>query len=177
MTVFVTSDPHYWHQNVIKYCNRPYATVEEMNEGLIANHNSVVHSNDEVYFLGDMFFCDNEKARAILRRLKGRKHLVLGNHDTKIAKHPQDWLDLFESISSYVERSLNGKQFVMSHYPMLSWNRSHRGSIMLHGHCHGTMAYPASMEDLAIMDVGVDCNNYTPIAIADILAKGGKFGV
>ena len=77
--IYFTADTHFDHANIIHFCNRPFATVEEMNETLIANWNRKVHGNDTVYILGDMFFRTSDP-ESILRQLKGQKHLITGNH-------------------------------------------------------------------------------------------------
>lgn len=78
--IFFTSDTHFWHANVIRYCDRPYSSVEEMNEALVDNWNSVVRAEDTIYHLGD-FSLSRRAAETILPRLSGRKILVAGNHD------------------------------------------------------------------------------------------------
>lgn len=84
-----TADTHFDHANIIRFCNRHFATVEEMNETLIANWNRKVHGNDTVYILGDMFFQTTDP-EPILRQLKGKKHLITGNHDSQWT-HPRKY--------------------------------------------------------------------------------------
>ena len=81
--IYFTSDLHFSHYNIIKYCNRPFESVDKMNNILINNWNKIVKENDEVYILGDITLGDNEK---YLNRLKGSKYLIKGNHD-KIRTH------------------------------------------------------------------------------------------
>lgn len=175
MNIFFTSDLHFYHANVIKYCNRPWDSAEEMNEGLIANWNSVVRDNDKVWILGDLFFCGHEESLSILKRLKGRKHLILGNHDKMIRNQKQVQAEFERVYPDLYEESIAGVKVVMCHYPLLTWNKAHYGSFMLHGHSHGTARYPFTGR---IMDVGVDSNNYTPISWEDIHQKlsGVEFG-
>ncbi len=80
MNIYFTSDPHYFHENVIKYCTRPYATVEEMNEALIRNWNETVGPEDTVYCMGD-FSLALRPVEIYSSRLMGKKKLVPGNHD------------------------------------------------------------------------------------------------
>ena len=82
--IYFWSDPHVGHRNIIEYCNRPFNSVEEMNEGLIANYNARVRPNDIVYVLGDLFFCDAKEARQILHRLNGMKRLMEASCSTDI---------------------------------------------------------------------------------------------
>lgn len=71
MTVFFTSDTHYHHARVIHYSKRPFESVDEMGEALIANWNAVVRPGDLVYHLGDFAFCDAARAVVIAKRLNG----------------------------------------------------------------------------------------------------------
>ena len=80
--VWFTSDLHFWHKNICKYCNRPYETIEEMNEAIIANWNSVIKEDDVVFVLGDLGFCGIEKLRHLMSQLKGKIFLIQGNHDS-----------------------------------------------------------------------------------------------
>ena len=103
--IYFTADTHFDHANIIHFCNRPFARVEEMNEILIANWNRKVHGNDTVYILGDMFFRTADP-EPILRQLKGKKHLIIGNHDSQWIKK----IDInrwFASVQFYLE---GGKQ-------------------------------------------------------------------
>ena len=144
-----TADQHFDHFNVISLCDRPFSSLEEMHETLIANWNSVVSSSDIVYVLGD--FSYRGKSESIdrhLRALKGRKVLMYGNHDRVIRREPA-LQSHFESCHDYLEMHVqdptvpHGRLFmVLQHYPLLSWNGSRRGSVHLHGHSHGTTRYP-----------------------------------
>jgi|SRR5579859_2838051 len=169
MNVLFSSDMHYSHQNIIKYCDRPFSTVEEMNEQLIANWNGVVSRNDVVYCLGDMFFCDLSKARSIMHRLNGTKRLVLGNHDKIIRREPTLQALFDKILPDLHEETINGVRFIMCHYPLLTWNKAHYGSINLHGHQHNKQAITAI--DRRRYDVGVDANGYMPVKLENIVAQ------
>lgn len=166
--LWFSSDLHFGHANIIKYCSRPYASVEEMDEALVANWNAVVAPEDRVILLGDIFFCQADRAKQIMRRLHGRKELVLGNHD-KMIRNQKPVQDTFSQIHpDLYQETLDGILVVMSHYPLLTWNRAHRGSFMLHGHSHGKIAFDPAYRRL---DVGVDPNGYAPISWDSIKAK------
>lgn len=81
MSTFFIADPHFGHRAIIEYENRPFDDVEQMDETIIANWNRVVTKQDKVYLLGDLSFYNNERTTVIVRRLRGQKYLVLGNHD------------------------------------------------------------------------------------------------
>ena len=175
MALFFTSDTHFQHANIIKYCSRPFSSVDEMNAALCDNWNSVVRLDDIVYHLGDVLFGDVERMLPRLRGLMGKKYLIPGNHDTTKVLESLD--GIFEILPSLVEIPLpaEGKagQYAsplsLCHYPMATWNRSHRGAIMLHGHNHGRL--PGNAQRL---DVGVDSWGFTPVRLRDVLARLGK---
>ncbi len=158
---YFTSDLHFGHANIIKYCNRPFETVEEMDEAIIHNWNARVTSNDIVYVIGDVMFCRPDRAKQIMSRLKGRIKLVKGNHDKKLDE------SLFEEIlPPLYEETIDGIKAVMCHYPLMTWNKAHYGSFMLHGHQHNKQAIndPRSRR----YDVGVDANGYSPVLWQEI---------
>lgn len=159
MNIFFTSDTHYGHARVIEYSKRPFDDVNEMNEAMIANWNSVVRPGDLVYHLGDFAFTDIDKACQIASRLKGQKYLVYGNHDKRLRKDVyfnMQWL----WAKDYAEIKVGDQKIILMHYAMHVWNQSHRGSWQLHGHSHGSLE-----QDWYKLrtDVGVDCWNYTPV--------------
>jgi len=177
---FITADTHFGHGNVIRYSGRPFANAEEMDEALIRAWNEKVPENGIVYHVGDVsFHRDHRKTAAILRRLNGTKRLIKGNHDRKlhrdVAKH-------FEWIRDYYEtRGPNKVKVVMCHYPLLTWNGSHRESWALHGHCHGSLNPPSPVNEMRRMDIGVDTHpDYAPYSweeIARYMAKKGGANV
>ena len=150
---------HFDHHNVIKYCNRPFQNVEEMNETITRNWNNTVNKQDEVYILGDISFNNADK---YLERLNGRKYLIRGNHDNKTKKS-----EYLTWIKDYHELKYNGAFFILFHYPIEEWNGYFRESIHLHGHQHNKEAVTAERR----IDVGVDAWNFTPISITQIIEK------
>ena len=163
--IYFTSDLHLGHNAVISMQNRPFANADEMNRVLINNYNSIVRENDTVYLLGDICYrISVNEANELLASLKGKKYLILGNHDKKYDK------SLFEDIRDFMTISENGLHISLMHYPMLSCPRSHYGSIMLHGHIHSDGSYNLSNREAGIKryDVGVDANQYMPVSIEQI---------
>jgi calcineurin-like phosphoesterase family protein len=161
MTNYFTSDSHFGHENVIRYCNRPFANADEMDEAMIERWNAIVKPNDTVYHLGD-FAMGKNAAPNILRRLNGTKHLIWGNHDSNQTRK----LDLWASSQYALEIKEADKLIVLCHYSMRVWNKSHYGSLMLYGHSHGSM----EGNDQSL-DVGVDCWNFEPITLEQILER------
>lgn len=137
MAFYFIADQHFGHQNIIKFDNRPFTSVEEMNETMIERWNARVKPEDTVCVLGDMFWCLPKDALPMLRRLKGRKRLILGNHDhhfitTETRKH-------FEVVKDIDELYVDSKHHVfMCHYPLAAWKHQMGGSIHLYGHVHVT---------------------------------------
>jgi calcineurin-like phosphoesterase family protein len=134
-----------------------------MNATLVANWNATVGARDLVYVLGDIWLGNPKFAMGTLGQLNGAIRLVRGNHDKP--NNLKQYEHRFEWIKDYFELRHNGNLIVMSHYPMMSWNGSYRGSIMLHGHCHGNVPSAGARR----LDVGVDSHNYAPLLLDDII--------
>lgn len=162
MTIFFTADHHFFHKNIIKYCARPYSSIEEMNQSLIENWNKIVSSDDEVYHLGDFCFGDMGMVSSIRQQLSGKIHLIWGNHDSNQVRSYKGW----ESSNPYKEITLNKQKIVLFHYGCRVWNGSSHGSLMLYGHSHGKL-----MGNSQSMDVGVDNCGFTPIDLDYIREK------
>jgi len=164
--IYFTSDLHLGHRAVIHMQNRPFADVDEMNRTLIMNYNAVVHKDDTVYILGDIAHRTRvEEVNALIAKLNGKKYLLRGNHDK--AYDPA----LFEEIRDFMTISYAGRYIALMHYPMLSWPRSHYGSIMLHGHMHNDESYNLENQKNGILryDVWVDANGYYPVSVEQII--------
>jgi calcineurin-like phosphoesterase family protein len=151
---FFTGDTHFGHRNMIKHANRPYSSVEEMNEDIITRWNKVVNKTDIVVHLGDFCF---GKPLPYLEALNGEIWLVLGNHDYKhINRHFEHTFDILELV--------NGTTHIFCcHYPCVTWNKQHYGSLHFHGHCHGTLEGTPNR-----IDVGVDSIGFTPLTLDQI---------
>lgn len=165
--IYFTSDLHLGHENVIKFQNRPFSSVDEMNRTLICNYNALVHPDDTVYILGDLAFkIPVDEANRLIAKLNGKKHLIKGNHDKRYDEN------LFEEITDYKEIGEYSKQFILMHYPMLEWRKQHHGSIQLHGHMHNVgLDYNLECKENGIrrFDVGVDANDFFPVSITTII--------
>lgn len=171
--IWVTSDTHFNHANIIKYCNRPFSSVEEMNETIIANWNKVVSWDDIIYHLGDFALGDKSLIPNILRRLNGRIKIIMGNHDNldlmiKLGNEDRLITDLFWEEVIRVEK----KTIILNHFPFgsLPDPATNRPIIQLHGHVHSTPNKPWNYFDNQY-DVGVDNNNFTPVNLAELLDK------
>ncbi|MFA5572288.1 MAG: metallophosphoesterase [Candidatus Bathyarchaeia archaeon] len=165
MNSFFTTDTHLSHQNIIKYCNRPFSTVEEMDETIIANINGVVSKNDLLYHLGDFAWGSPNHIIQLRHRIKCKIILILGNHDKLIRKQTQ-LQRLFTDVYDIYTPVISGIQFVLCHYCMRIWPSRHHGAKHLFGHSHGTLIIP---EGEACMDVGVDTNDFKPYSLDEIM--------
>lgn len=154
---------------------RDFPTLEEHDETLIANFNSLVKQDDVLYHMGDWSFGGHEQIGRFADRLICKNiHLVFGNHDQHIEPANSPYRKLFLSCDYYNEIDLRldrkWHQFLkaricMFHYSCRVWNKSHHGSILLYGHSHGTLPDPGNRS----MDVGVDTNNLYPYHLDEIL--------
>jgi calcineurin-like phosphoesterase family protein len=169
METFFTADTHFFHEMLItgrggEGSPRPmFKTVEEMNETIVAGWNSVVTKQDRIFHLGDfaLGMASIAEMQGIFDRLNGQKILIPGNHDmknNKVIKHLR-WSEIYECRLLKV----GGRHIWLSHYPHLSWPGSCHGSWHLHGHSHGNITGRGH-----ILDVGVDCNKFTPIAFPEV---------
>ncbi len=164
------SDTHFGHKNIIRYSNRPFSSVEDMNEALIQNWNALVKPDDVVWHNGDFAFMPYSDFKSLIWRLNGHINVILGNHDKMIIQHRADLLKhgKIESIQNYAELKTAGKMFVLFHYGQRVWNKSHHGSIHLYGHSHGSLPPHGKS-----VDVGVDCkeitHEYRPVSLDEVV--------
>jgi calcineurin-like phosphoesterase family protein len=160
--VFFTADTHFGCARTLAVRKRPFASLEEMDETLIARWNAVVGEDDEVYHLGDFASLDREGAGATVDRLNGRMHLILGNNDDADAITRTR---RFATVAEMRELTLEGQRIFLCHYPMRDWPNAWRGAWHLFGHVHGRL----DREPLGLsLDVGVDSHGYAPVAFAAI---------
>lgn len=178
--IWFTSDLHFGHRNIIKFCKRPWGTPEEMDEALIERWNSVVGKDDIVFDLGDFAFAQCNRWKEILARLNGHHILVLGNHD--VIRWPGDnIMNLFDGVFQQLALKIDNRFVYLNHYPFLCYGGSWRGPqtavYALHGHVHsGPDCSGKDCDRLNILfpyqyDVGVDNNNYTPISWEEVKEK------
>ena len=174
--VYFTSDTHFQHTNIIKYCRRPFKTVEENDEELIRRWNEKVPEDGIVFHLGDVAFGDKEKVDDILRRLHGKIYLVIGNHDWRRVVSDHSWR--FELMTQQINMKIGKRHIILNHYPMLAFSGAWRGedaTYQLFGHVH-TSPYTDEGLDQARMkmlftsqyDVGVDNNDFTPVSWKEV---------
>jgi len=158
MNTWFTSDTHFGHKNIMKFCPNSrghYASVGDMDQAMIDNWNYLVDDNDEVYHLGDFAFAPQGRIKEILSQLKGRIYILAGNHDKGLRGPLGQFLVDTSLIAGLIPActliSVGADKFVLNHYSMRVWDRSHYGVMHLYGHSHGSLpGYGKSV------DVGVD---------------------
>lgn len=128
---YYISDLHLFHENSIKFDNRPFKNSEDCANKIIENWNAIIMENDDIYILGD-FTWDNDKGLEVIKKLKGRKYLVRGNHD-KVS--PQLYQE-FMWVKDYAEIKDENRLVILSHYPIAHWKNADYGSYHLYGHIH-----------------------------------------
>ena len=172
--IYFTSDQHFGHRNIIRFCNRPFFSAGEMDTALIRLWNEKVKETDTVYILGDLMYRNENPPEYYLGQLKGKKHLVLGNHDENwIGKvNTADW---FESVSEFCTFSDGQHRITACHYPMLAWPDQ---SYMLFGHIHNNIdpdIWPVIRASDKLLNVGVDINGFAPVSFAELVENNKRF--
>ncbi len=174
--IYFTSDFHIGHRKIIEYDGRPFKDIDEMHVELIKNWNNSVGEDDVVFYLGDLSFGRTELSKWFLSSLKGKIHFIMGNHDdlkeiTKLGRfdtiHPYGCEIWIKDEDESTKRSNGYQQVILSHYPILSWNRQHHGSYHLHGHSHQSLTKSDMGSEYykrKVIDVGCNGWNYTPVS-------------
>lgn len=175
--IFFTSDLHLNHNNIIKYCKRPFVNSDDMNEHLIENWNSQVNQTDLVFVLGDFLWGKQvERLNNFTERLHGTKILIKGNHDNY--KNTQYINAGWKNVTNLLELRLNNYDITLCHYQLMHWNNSHHGAFHLYGHQHDKRQYTPNHEaykSLGMserkMNVCMDSNNYKLFSLNEIIEK------
>lgn len=163
MRVFCTSDTHFGHKNIIKYCNRPFLSIEEHDATIVANWNEIVTDDDVIVHMGDLTMLsrlsvENQLHRQI-KNLNGRKILVAGNHDSKHVKRTIEQ-DFYWKVFNKIET----KEVLFRHWPL---GPNEEEKLCVHGHSHG------KLKKALHVDVGVDVYSFKPVLVADVLSSLG----
>lgn len=174
--IYFTIDLHFGHNNIIRFCDRPFSSVKEMDEQLIENWNEKVNKLDTVYILGDLIFRAKRSPEYYLDRLKGKKRLIIGNHD-KYWISKVDLSRYFESVNEILKFSNGRHQLVACHYPMMSWPGG-RKAYMIFGHIHNNTSmdfWPVIKNSDRLLNVGVDVNGYAPVSFEELIINNARF--
>ena len=169
--IWFTSDSHLFHSKIIQYepITRPFSSVEEMNETIISNWNSVVKPDDEIYVLGDFIMGDVKNIEPTIKRLNGKITLVRGNHDTKSKLIEYQRLGIEVKDIAYIP--YQGRFFICCHFPITNEEfirmivEDNSEVVFLYGHTHSKS--PKGYTN-GTYHIGADTNNLTPISIEQI---------
>jgi calcineurin-like phosphoesterase family protein len=178
--LYFTSDTHYMHTNICRGTTRwsnadgftrDFDTLDQMNDRIVNGINLVVGQDDILFHLGDWSFGGFERIEEFRNRINCKNiHIVLGNHDHHIERDREGIRQLFTSVNQYLELEVKGKDweqnYVLMHYPIISWNKMNDGVIHLHGHVH--LSADRRIGKGKTMDVGVDGNGLNPLHTSDI---------
>lgn len=182
MTIYVTADTHFQHQNIIKFnpATRKYANAAEMDAALINEWNQTVLPEDTVYILGDFSFGHVNRAIEIAEELNGKKILIKGNHDGAFLRN-RKFREQFVQVTDYLDLKYNDISVIMFHYPILLHRNAHKNpiknensvdysnvSVHLHGHVHGATT---GLEKYRVKDVGVDATSRVVSKLDDVIAE------
>ncbi|WP_299425818.1 metallophosphoesterase [uncultured Shimia sp.] len=160
MKNWYTADCHFGHGNVIKFCGRPFETVDEMDAAIIENMWKVVGPEDRLFILGDFAFGARTKERAFLEHMFAQlpgaeRHLVVGNHDQKqTLELPWDTVSQVSEVRDGPHQQRN----TLCHYPLITWNHARRGALQMFGHVHGNWLGSRNS-----VNVGVDVWDFAPV--------------
>jgi len=164
MARYILSDLHLGHENIIDYCDRPFTSVQEMNDTLIENWNRTVDTNDIVFFLGDLgHFADETQLRDWLDKLDGRIVFIGGNHD-----HPDEYVDSLNTHQYYI-LSQGDQEFCCTHRPENAprfWD-----GWIIHGHHHNNHPddYPLVEPETKSVNVSVELLEYEPLPVTELV--------
>lgn len=169
---YYIADEHLGHANIIRLSHRPFNDVDIMDKALINNWNSVITDDDDVYILGDLIFKTTKGYDYYLKQLKGRKHLIVGNHDIKMLKQ-QGIKQYFESINDMLTVNDGLYTIVLCHYPMAEWNGFFRNVYHFFGHIHNNINATSEIMDKIpkAFNVGADIIGFIP-RTAEQIIKG-----
>jgi len=160
--IYFTADTHFNHENIIRYCGRPFKSKDDMNLEMIRRWNEVVLPGDVVFHLGDFGFGNCED---IINQLNGKIYFIPGSHDSHLLRADY-FIKSVKILPLYYNLKHEKQHVVLSHYCMRTWPQSYYGSWHLFGHSHGKLE-PIGKS----LDVGVDVHDFYPLSWLDIKSK------
>lgn len=160
--IWVIGDTHFYHERIIRYENRPFESVEEMNQALINNWNSKVKKNDKIFMLGDFSLCTKLKMEGIVRQLNGYKVLIIGNHDTY---SPAVYVEA-GFAEAYRYPIIYDGFWILSHEPM--YINSNMPYANIFAHVHGNPEYRDYSQQTFCASVERKALNYSPIRLDEV---------
>lgn len=174
--IYYISDLHFGHRNVIGMGGRPFETIEEMDETLIRLWNERVTDEDDAYIVGDFAYRNGNTSSWYLRRLKGRKHLVIGNHDRHTIQDTKA-MECFASVDKMMCIVDNDRVVSLSHFPVAEWNGKLRGGYHVYGHlhCRRDDVYEFMSRFGKALNAGCMINGYRPGTLDELIENNMRF--
>lgn len=171
MAIYFSSDPHFNHNKDFIFSERGFSSIEEMNETIIKNYNSIITDEDDLYILGDLCLGDLEEGKKCISQLNGKIHIVLGNHDTDNRIEMYKTLPKVVEIKEAIRLKYKKYHFFLTHFPCLTGNLQKETlkqmTLNLYGHTHQTTNFYEN--NFFMYHVGCDSHNCTPILLEDII--------
>lgn len=173
---YYIADTHFGHENIISFSNRPFDCVEEMDEFMIDSWNDVVGNDDDIYIIGDFAYRSKNDYVYYLKRLKGRKHLIIGNHDRKMLSD-EEAMSYFIDVERLTMAQDGNTSIVLCHYPILEWSGYYRKAYHIHGHIHNRKneAFGVLRNKERALNAGVDIINFKPCSFQDLIQYNDEF--
>lgn len=174
---YYTADLHFGHANIIKLNNRPFSSVDQMDDTIITNWNKTVKPDDHVYIIGDFAFRNNSEPKEYFDKLNGHKHLIIGNHDKAIQhdSNRRSYLDSMDQIKTIQD---GNRTVVLCHYPLLEWDGMYRDTWHIFGHIHNntndTYTIMKQYRPKAL-NAGVDITHFKPVTFDELIKLNEEF--
>lgn len=173
MLNFFISDTHFGHERALSFDNRPFKTVDEMFEKMRAKWNAKVTNEDDVWIIGDFSYRSNVDPSEYLKRLQGKKHLIVGNHDLEMLEN-KIAISYFDTIDYQYKLIINGLIYILCHYPIADWMMMHYGSYHIYGHIHSDRNdvykfMTAGDRGQHAFNAGCMINNYEPVTVDELV--------
>lgn len=174
MKIWYTADTHFGHENILRFCQRPFATISQMDGKLIENLWHHVSPEDHLWVLGDFAFGrkakDSKYLQQVFDQLPGaEKHLIIGNHDlAPTLELPWDSISHLKELRDGPQNQLH----TLCHYPMITWNLARRGALQLFGHVHNNWRGSRNA-----VNVGVDVWDFQPVTFSEVARRAKKLPV
>ena len=161
--IYYISDLHFGHRNVIGMDGRPFETIEEMDE-------------DDVYIVGDFAYRNGNTASWYLRQLKGRKRLVIGDHD-RLTIQDAKAMEYFISVEKMIRVVDNDRVVSLCHFPVAEWDGKRRGGCHVHGHLHNRRdeVYEFMSRFDKALNAGCMLNGYHPVTLDELIENNLRF--
>ena len=171
-----TADLHFGHTTVLRFDHRPFSNRDEMDRILIERWNERVNADDEIYILGDICYHSFYSAAWYLRQLKGRKILILGNHDLRIPSDPETRRYL-ESVEKMMSIEDGARTIVLCHFPLAEWDGFFRGAWHIYGHIHNKKeeTYEIMKNRERALNAGCMINHYVPVTFDELVKNNEAF--